>query len=256
MSGSTHVFIVCSARPRTGKTLLARLTAEFFLSNAKAIGQSESKPVVGYDISPYEPGLSEFLPNITRPSSLDDTRGQIALFDELIVDDDRAKVIDLSHMALEKFFTVAYDIGFAEESRARGISAVVLYIADPSPISARTYAILREKFPDLTFMPVFNDAISRGLEIRRRFPAMSAIPVPLQIPQMSSALRTQVDRRPSSFREFRATPPTFTADHLRDETANFMKRVFRQLREAELALLMHKLTSSLNYMPLLTGTNA
>ena len=256
MSGSTHVFIVCSPRPRTGNTLLARLTAEFYLSNAKAIGQSENKPVVGYDLSPYEPGLSEFLPTLSTQSSLDDTRGQIALFDELIVDDDRAKVCDLSHMVLEKFFTIAFDIDFAEEARARGISAVVLYIADPSPISVRTYAILREKFPALTFMPVFNDAVSRGFETRRRFPTMSALPVPLQIPQMSTALRTQVDRRPFSFREFRATPPTFTADHLRDETANFMKRVFRQLREAELALLMHKLTNSLGHMPPLTGTDA
>ena len=165
-------------------------------------------------------------------------------------------MIDLSHMVLEKFFTIAFDIDFAEEARARGISAVVLYIADPSPISVRTYAILREKFPALTFMPVFNDAVSRGFETRRRFPTMSALPVPLQIPQMSTALRTQVDRRPFSFREFRATPPTFTADHLRDETANFMKRVFRQLREAELALLMHKLTNSLGHMPPLTGTDA
>ena len=211
MSGSTHVFIVCSPRPRTGKTLLARLTAEFYLSNAKAIGQSEAKPVVGYDLSPYEPGLSEFLPTISRQSSLEDTRGQIALFDELNVDDDRTKVIDLSHMVLEKFFTIAFDIGFAEEARARGISAVVMYIADPSPISVRTYAILREKFPALTFLPVFNDAVSRGLEIRRRFPTMAEIPLPLEIPQMSSALRTQVDRRPFSFREFRAVPPTICA---------------------------------------------
>ncbi len=35
-----------------------------------------------------------------------------------------------------------------------------------------------------------------------------------------------------------------------------MKRVFRQLRESELALLMHKLSNSLGHMPLLTGTDA
>jgi hypothetical protein len=256
MSGSTHVFIVCSPRPRTGKTLLARLTAEFYLSNAKAVGQSEAKPVVGYDLSPYEPGLSEFIPTISTQSSLEDTRGQIALFDELIVDDDKTKVIDLSHMVLEKFFTIAYDIGFAEEARERGISAVVAYVADPSPISVRTYAILREKFPALKFLPVFNESVSRGLEIRRRFRTTAEIPLPLNVPQMSSALRAQVDHRPFSFREFRAAPPTFTADHLRDETATFMNRVFRQLRETELSLLMHKLSNSLGHMPLLTGTDA
>lgn len=255
MSGSTRVFIVCSPRPRTGKTLVARLTAEFCLANSKSIGQAEAKPVVGYDLSPYEPGLSAFLPAITTQSSLDDTRGQIALFDQLVLDDDRAKVVDLSHMVLEKFFTLAFDIGFAEEARSRGISAIVLYIVDPSPIAVRTYAILREKFPALTFLPIYNDAISRGLEIRRLFPATAPSPLPLQIPQISSALRVQVDRRPFSFREFRASPPAFTSEHLREEMASFMKRVFRQLREAELAQLMQKLSSSLVDFPLKTGTD-
>ena len=131
MSGSTHVFIVCSPRPRTGKTLVARLLSEFYLSNAKAVGQSESKPVVGYDLSPYEPGLSAFLPAITTQSSLDDTNGQIALFDQLVLDDDRAKVVDLSHMVLEKFFTLAFDIGFDEE--ARSVVSLRSYFTSPIP---------------------------------------------------------------------------------------------------------------------------
>ena len=78
MSGSSHVFIIVSPRPRTGKTLLARLVAEYYQSNARAIGQTEARPIVGYDLSPYEPGLSAFLPNITTQSTLEDTRGQIA----------------------------------------------------------------------------------------------------------------------------------------------------------------------------------
>jgi hypothetical protein len=228
--------------------MLARLVAEYYQSNARAIGQAEARPVVGYDLSPYEPGLSAFLPNITTQSTLEDTRGQIALFDQLVLDDDKTKVVDLSHMVLEKFFTLAYDIGFAEEAASRGVSAVVMYIADHSPIAVDTYRILREKFPALTFMPVYSDFIVRGPEIRRLFPPTAGAPVPLHIPQLSSNLRIQVDRRPFSFREFRATPPTFTPEHLSDEMANFMKRVFRQLREAELANLMFKLTSSLGHL--------
>jgi hypothetical protein len=245
MSGSSHVFIIVSPRPRTGKTLLARLVAEYYQSNARPIGQTETRPVVGYDLSPYEPGLSAFLPNITTQSTLEDTRGQIALFDQLVLDDDKTKVVDLSHMVLEKFFTLAWDIDFAQEAASRGVSAVVMYVGDHSPITVETYRILREKFPALTFMPVFNDAIVRGPEIRRQFQPSPGTPVPLQIPQLSSHLRVQVDRRPFSFREFRATPPTYTPEPLREEMASFMKRVFRQLREAELSNLMHKLTSSL-----------
>ena len=256
MSGSSNVFIICSPRPRTGKTMLARLVTEYYQSNARPIGQSEGKPVIGFDLSPYEPGLSAFLPNVTTQSSLEDTRGQIALFDQLILDDDKTKVVDLSHMVLERFFTLAYDIGFDEEAQHRGISAVVMYIGDHSPIAVETYRILREKFPALTFMPVFNDAVVRGPEIRRSYQPSPGAPVPLHIPQLSSGLRTQVDRRPFSFREFRATPPTFTSDHLREEMATFMKRVFRQLREAELSHLMYKLTSRLHTPALFTGADA
>ena len=245
MSGSSHVFIIVSPRPRTGKTLLARLVAEFYQSNAKPIGQAEAKPVIGYDLSPYEPGMSAFLPHITTQSTLEDTRGQIALFDQLVLADGKTKVVDLSHMVLEKFFTLAYDIDFAQEASSRGVSAVVMYIADHSPITVETYRILREKFPALTFMPVFNDAVVRGPEIRRQFQPSPGAPVPLQIPQLSSALRVQVDRRPFSFREFRASPPTFTSEHLREEMDSFLKRVFRQFREAEIANLMFKVTSSL-----------
>lgn len=245
MSGSSHVFIVVSPRPRTGKTFLARLVAEYYQSNARAIGQTEARPVVGYDLSPYEPGLSAFLPNITSQSTLEDTRGQIALFDQLVLADDKTKVVDLSHMVLEKFFTLAYDIGFAEEAASRGIPAVVMYIADHAPITVETYRILRERFPALTFMPVFSDFVVRGPEIRRLYQPSPGAPVPMQIPQLSSSLRVQADRRPFSFREFRATPPTFTPQQQREEMASFLKRVFRQLREAEIAHLMFKLTSSL-----------
>src|SRR4051812_45448085 len=138
MSGSTHIFIVCSPRANVGKTLVARLIAEFYDASAR--------PVSAFDLEPFEPALAEFLPALATRQSLNDTRSQMALFDRLILDDDAAKVIDLGHLALEKFFTIAADIDFARETRRRGIAAVVTFVADQAAITRQTYAALRQKF--------------------------------------------------------------------------------------------------------------
>jgi hypothetical protein len=236
MSGSTHVFIVCSPRARVGKTLVARLIAEFYLAS--------DRPVSAFDLEPFEPALVEFLPAIASRVSLADTRGQMALFDRLILDDDKAKVIDLGHLALEKFFSVAFDIGFAAEARKKGISALVMYVADQTTTALSTFNALRDKFPDFGFVPVLNDAIARGPELRRQFPASAGGVAPLHIPQLSASLRTVIDRRAFSFAEARRKPPQL-APALRDELEGFVKRLFRELREIELALLMKNLNSTL-----------
>ena len=237
MSGSSHVFIVCSPRARVGKTLVARLITEFYQSNGRAVS--------AYDLEPFEPALIEFLPDITTCQSLNDIQGQMALFDRLIDDDGKAKVIDLGHLALEKFFTIAFDIDFAREARRRGISALVMYIADQTSIGLKTYSILRDKLPDFGFVPVYNDAIARGPEFRKQFPARAGGLAPLHVPQLSSPLRAIVDRRPFSFVETQARPPRDLPQNLREELAAFVKRVFRELREDELTLLMKSLNSTL-----------
>jgi len=234
MSGSTHVFIVCSPRPRVGKTLVARLIAEFY--------RVSERPVAGFDLEPFEPAFVEFLPGLVQRISLNDTRGQMALFDRLVMDDDTAKVIDLGHLALEKFFTVASQIGLGHEVRRRGISAMVAYVADQANATLNTYSVLRARFPELGFVPVYNDGIARGIELRRHFPASAGGVAPLGIPQLSPSLRSYVDSRPFSFVDRRRMLPT---DGMREELDGFTKRVFRQLREMELTLLMSNLKSSL-----------
>lgn len=237
MSGATHVFIVCSPRARVGKTLVARLLAEFY--------RSSERSVAAFDLEPFEPALVEFLPELTTRVSLADTRGQITLFDQLIVNDGQAKVIDLGHLALEGFFALAADIDFVAEARRRGITALVMYIADQTTIARNTYTALRDRFPDLGFVPVHNDAVARGLELRRQFPSLAGGIAPLHIPQLSAGLRAVIDRRPFSFIQARHFPPDRLTPDQRDELEVMLKRVFRELREVEIALLMKRLNKSL-----------
>jgi hypothetical protein len=250
MSGPTQVFIVCSPRPHTGKTLVARLIAEFY--------HSIHRPPVCFDLEQIDPALTEFLPLATERAAIGETRGQVALFDKLVLADERPKIIDLSPHALEKFFTVAYDIGFDHEARAHGVSAVVMYVAGQQPLVQETYRILREKLPSLIFVPVHNDAVARGPELRKQFPANANSPPPIEIPQLSSSLRRIMDQRPFSFVQFLKDPPIRVSRSLREEMDAFVRRVFRQLHEMELSLLMnqlnHSLEAQLKPAPKKTGT--
>jgi hypothetical protein len=240
-SRPTQVYLVCSARPRLGKTLLSRLIVE----HCRADGQ----PIAAYTLEPIDMSLEDFLPGSAVAISLAETRGQMTLFDRLVLDDATTKVLDIGHQALDRFFTLAYDIEFAAEVRARGIDILVAFIAEPSDISQRTYEALRSRFPEFTFLPVFNDAIARGIDFRNMFPSSSGGVNPLMLPNLTPGAHAIADRHPFSFVDFLRRPPPNLPRNLLDEVEAFFKRTQRQLREAELSLLLNKLRHSLDAPP-------
>jgi hypothetical protein len=128
------LYVVCSPFRGVGKTLVARLLAEFYVVN--------DRPVAAFDLADEGPQLADYLPDITTVADIGDTRGQMAFFDRLIADDVGARIIDLSHRAFKNFFTVVQEIRFFEEARRRSIEPLILFIIDSDPKSANTYAML------------------------------------------------------------------------------------------------------------------
>lgn len=238
MSRATQVILVCSARPRIGKTLLARLFVEYC--------RADSQPVAAYTINPIDVALGDFLPDVVNTVSLAETSGQMALFDRLVMDDATTKIVDIGHQALDKFFTLAYDIEFAAEARGRGIDVIVAYIAEPSDLSVRTYGALKARFPEFAFVPVFSDSVARGIEFRSMFAARPGGTQPLLVPKMSPQVHAIADRHPFSFIEFLRRPPSNLPRTLLDEVDGFFKRFNRQWREIELSLLLNRLRVSLS----------
>ena len=49
------------------------------------------------------------------------------LFDRLILADGVAKVVDLGHLAFQRFFSVMEEIEFVEEAHRRALEIIVLY---------------------------------------------------------------------------------------------------------------------------------
>src|SRR3979411_1446911 len=135
----TFVYIVCSPRPLTGKTLVARQLSEFLLL--------KNGEVTAFDINLKEPSLLDYLPAITETADIDDTFGKMALMDRLIINDGIAKVIDLGFHAFDEFFKMSAEIGFMKEAARVGIAPIILFIAETDRASARGYAALCKHIP-------------------------------------------------------------------------------------------------------------
>jgi hypothetical protein len=235
MPQRTPLYIVASQHPRAGKTLVARLLVEYF--------RLSGKPLVGYDLDPREPAFSTSFPNLAWAVDIADTRGQMALFDRLIADNWRTTVIDLGYGLFEQFFAVMAQIGFEEEARRQLIEPIVLFISDSAPTTARSYAELRRRMTQTTFVPVHNEATS-FVFIPHDFPPTRAEYGLLRIPRLSPIVRGVIDRPGFSFGAYMAKQPGGPT-----EVHTWIGNIFAQFRELELRLLIGALDSSLRAPP-------
>lgn len=230
MERRTLVLVVCSALPRVGKTLLARLLVEFFLA--------DGRHVAAFDLNPDDHSLVKQLPDHTTIANVDDTKAQMALFDRLVVADEVTKVVDLGDRCFERFFAVMADIGFAAEALRRGVVPVVLFIADIDRRSMQAYAALQARFPGLNIAPVLN-AAAADARFRNEFRARFAV-TPLQIPFLSPAAKTLAA-------QFGFSPGIGggRSAYAANELQAWKRRLFLQFREFELRLLLEELKPAL-----------
>ncbi|HVY56410.1 MAG TPA: hypothetical protein VHA77_01010 [Xanthobacteraceae bacterium] len=241
MSGRTPVYIVCSPRSRVGKTLVARVLTEFFFV--------EGRTAAAFDLDEDEPKLLNCLPSCTTAGTLRTIRGQMALFDRLVLEDETPKIVDVGRREFHEFFTLAQKIDFFDEARRRGVEPVILFMIDPDETSALAFAGLQSRFSDAMLVPVQNEAVAKGHQMRGNFRSTRAAALPLRIPQLQSTLRTIVEEPNFSFANFRqAMPPGFPTE-LRNEMESWMKRVFLEFHELELRLLLERVRTSLKDQP-------
>lgn len=230
VTGRTPVFLVCSPRPRVGKTLIARLLTEFFLGDGRS--------VTAFDASPNEASLSRYLPDCTIPATISDIRSQMALFDRLIINDAKPKVIDLAAGLFDSFFALMSDIGFFEEAPKQSVSPVVLFVPDRQQVSREAYQLIWRRFPDSLLVPVHNQAVMDVWHYAN-FPTRRANGFPLRIPCLRWTLSSAVNRKGFSFTKFLDTPVSSST-----ELHEWINRSFVALRELQLCVLME------NFRPL------
>jgi hypothetical protein len=218
----TPVYIICSPRPLVGKTLIARLLSEFLLL--------KDGTVAAFDINLKEPSLLEYLPKVTETAEVDDTFGKMALMDRLIVNDAVAKVIDLGFHTFDEFFKMSEEIGFMKEAARRGVSPIVLFVADTDRASARGYAMLQQQIPPATLVTIDNEYVLRG-----ELPTAMANGRTLRTAALPVFLKTYIDRLTFSF-----------TDYLRNEKDSstelhqWIRNNYFGFRELELNLLVQR----------------
>ena len=225
MQRRTPVFIVTSSRPRGGKTLIARLLTEYFFA--------QKRPVQGFDVNPDEFKMLDHLPAHTAAASSNDTRGEVELFDQLIQEDIVPKVVDLGHLAFDRFFSVMRHIGFENEIRRRAVAPLVLFLADTDERAQRSYAMLYDRFELLPLVPLFNEYLPQIDRCRALFPTTRVGGDPISIPTLTPVVRSVVDRRHFSFVNYvqKTNDPT-------SELFAWMRRLFISFREKEVRLLL------------------
>lgn len=232
MSRQRSITIVCSPRQRVGKTLIARAFTEFILADGRA--------AIAFDVNPNNAALYGFLPRYTARADIETTRGQMALFDELIAEDEVAKVIDLGDQSFDKFFTLLRQLGLTEEAHRRGIDVTALFIGDPDPRSAKSYAETYGGFRQMALVPVHNEYVANMQEYMPNFPTPAPGERAVRFPVLSPFLKSVVDRPGFSFDDFLERPAG-----TRTELHEWIERVFVEFRELELRLLLRELKNSL-----------
>jgi hypothetical protein len=219
----TPVYIICSPRPMVGKTLLARMMTEFQLLKNGA--------VAAFDINLKEPSLLEYLPDVTETAEIDNTFGKMALMDRLIINDGLPKVIDLGFHAFDEFFKMSEEIGFLKEAARRGVSPIVMFIADSDRVSPRGYAMLQQQIPATAMVTIDNEYVLRG-ELPEAFTVHGRT---LHIGALPSFLKTYIDRLTFSFTDYlRGEGDSSTELH------EWIRRNYIRFREIELSLILQK----------------
>jgi hypothetical protein len=227
MSGkTTPLYVVCSPRRRSGKTLLSRLLTEFYVLGDRS--------VTAFDLCDEAPQLTDYLPQFTTAADIADIRGQVVFFERLIAEDDAVKVVDLSHRIFKNFFTTVQKIGFFEEALRHSITPVILCVIDMHPRSPEIFATIQRWFPEASIMPVRN--VAKGIAISDAAPQVRTAPASLDLPFLRLSLRTLIDGQNFSFSQFwRANPPNLP-DALDHELLDWVAGVFCQFREIEVGL--------------------
>ncbi|MDP1584564.1 MAG: hypothetical protein Q8M18_14185 [Bradyrhizobium sp.] len=216
----TPVFIICSPRPLVGKTLIARLLTEFLLLKHGA--------VAAFDINLKEPSLLDFLPKVTETADVIDTFGKMQLMDRLIVNDGVAKVIDLGFHAFDEFFKMTGEIGFMKEAARRGVSPLILFVADTDRTSARAFPMLQQQIPPAALVTIDNEHIVRG-----ELPPAFARGRVLRIAALPVFLKTYIDRLTFSFTGYLRNEKDSST-----ELHQWIRQNYFSFRELELNLML------------------
>jgi hypothetical protein len=147
--------IVCSDLPRNGKSLVARLVADY-----RILCQSETEI---FDLSPGPRGLQGFFPIRSRRVDLAKTTDQMVLLDRPLSAPTHDYVVDVPSHLLADFFKYLREFGFSAAARAKSVEVVIYFVIDKASGSLSAAEKVRQENPGDRFIVVWNEAFLSGI---------------------------------------------------------------------------------------------
>ena len=165
------VYITVSDQHRNGKTLLARLLADYLMLDGH-------DPFM-IDTDAPEGPLRNYFPGRTALADFSQTQGQMKLFDTIMASPGRDYVVDLPSRHHESFFKSVSELNFFEEAHATGFRILVFFIVDRSNASLKAARQIQQ-FPGIDlFVPVRNEFVGSNWPLAESGLVIPALPQPL-----------------------------------------------------------------------------
>jgi len=160
--------IIASDANRNGKTLLARLVADYLLLDKR-------DPFL-FDTDAPEGPLRQSFPGRTTLADFETIPGQMKVFDTILASPGRDYVVDLPQRHLQPFFTAASDLNFWDAAKTAGFRIFVFFIVDRTAASLRAAQEIAEAAPADLFIAVRNDHVGSSWPARAASLHLSALP--------------------------------------------------------------------------------
>ena len=234
--------VVASSRPRTGKTLLARLLADHL--------SLTGEPRKLFDTDAADKKLRAFFPDETTVVDVERVPDQMKLFDSLTAPERTSQIVDLTHRSFAKFFNLLREIDYVAEARANGVDPIIFYIPDIEAESYEQAVAIREHFHDCAFVLVRNAALGEpGREAARGegYAALASHSPTLVLAKLDPFIVSAIEDPRLSLSEFArrvaakdAAPPlapgqmsmAYMSLEARNEIAGWLQLVFGEIRRA------------------------
>ena len=196
MENKSHIYIVCSDQTRNGKTLFARLFADFLLV-------SGGNPFV-IDLDTPTGGICEYFPESSEVFDVTKVPGQMELFDWILGTPGRDYVLDVPARFLDKLFTVMDDINFIEGAGAERFEINVFYLVEGSIKSLTTARMMQDNYTVDRFFVVRHEELNEDLKDFKKLNIFNDLIGEGQIilPQLDRSVLDQIESESFSFREF------------------------------------------------------
>ena len=228
MEKKSHIYIVCSDQTRNGKTLFARLLADFLITQG-------GNPFV-IDLDAPSGGICEYFSEFSEVFDIASVPGQMDLFDWILGTPGRDYVLDVPARFLDKLFTVMDDINFLEGARAEGFEVNVFYVVEGSTKSLTIAAMMYDNYTVDRFFVVRHEGLDKDL---RDFDKLSkynniAGQGQIKLPLLDEDVLAEIEKTSFSFGEFiKGGEDSDMPAQTQFKVASFLKNVIADIQRVK-----------------------